>query len=96
MKRSLLRILLVVYLFPLVLVCGSLSVPPRDLLLFALMFAVAVAGTILSFKESRKWRAVWTAALVVALLGGALELFAGKRIARERSNNENSATPTNR
>ena len=46
-RRSLLRMLLGVYLFLLSVVCFSLSVPPADLPLCGLMFALAVAGVFL-------------------------------------------------
>jgi hypothetical protein len=85
MKRSLIRILLAVYLLLLCLVCFSLSVPPGDLPLCAGMFAVAAAGLALAFRGTRVWRVVWTTALVLAVLGGVLEVVAGKRIAQHRS-----------
>ena len=88
MKRSLLRILLGVYLFLLSLVCFSLSVPPGDLPLCGGMFAVAAAGLALAFRGTRAWRVVWTTALMVSILGGAIEVVAGKRIAQQHSKTE--------
>jgi hypothetical protein len=83
-KLSLLRILLGVYLFPLVLVCFSLSVPPGDLPLCGLMLVLAVFGFTLARRESRAWRLVWLSALIVSLLCGALEVLAGQRVAQQR------------
>jgi 4-amino-4-deoxy-L-arabinose transferase-like glycosyltransferase len=83
-KRSLLRILIGVYLFPLFLVCFSLSVPPGDLPLCGLMFVLAGFGFMLARRESRTWRLVWLIALMLSLLCGALEMVAGRRIAHQR------------
>jgi hypothetical protein len=89
-KRSLLRVLLGVYLFPLALVIFSLSVPPADLPLCGLMFALAAFGLFLARRESRTWRVVWTSALVVSILCGVLEIVAGQRIAQQRSKHDSS------
>jgi len=83
-KLPLLRILVGVYLFPLFLVCFSLSVPPGDLPLCGLMFVLAVFGFMLARRESRAWRLVWLSALIVSLLCGALEVVAGQRVAHQR------------
>ena len=84
-RRSLSRILFGVYLLPLFLVCFSLSVPPADLPLCGLMFALAVGGLILVRRDTRFWRVVWTTALIASVLFGVLELVAGKRIAHQFS-----------
>ncbi len=89
-KRSLLRVVLGVYLFPLYLVCFSLSVPPADLPLCGLMFVLAAFGLVLARRESRAWRVVWTIALIVSILGGVLEIIAGQHIARQRSKHDSS------
>jgi hypothetical protein len=91
-KRSWLRMLLGVYLFPLFLVCFSLSVPPADLPLCGLMFIVAALGLVLARRESRAWRVIWTSALILSVLCGALEVVAGKRIAHQRSKNASIST----
>ena len=83
-KLSGLRILLGVYLFPLFLVCFSLSLPPADLPLCGLMFVLALFGFMLARRESRAWRLVWLSALIVSLLCGALEVLAGQRVAHQR------------
>jgi hypothetical protein len=84
-RRSLLRVLLGIYLFPLSLVCLSLSVPPADLPLCGLLFVLAVVGFALARRESRAWRFIWIGALIVALVFGVLEVVAGRRIAHQRS-----------
>jgi len=89
-RRSLLRVLLGVYLFPLCLVVFSLSVPPGDLPLCGLMLALAGCGFVLAHRESRAWRAIWLSALVVSALCGVLEVVAGHRIAHQRSHRESS------
>jgi hypothetical protein len=89
-KQSLLRILIGVYLFPLSLVCFSLSVPPGDLPLCGLMFVLAGFGFTLARRESRAWRLVWLSALILSVLCGALEVVAGQRIAHQRSHHESS------
>jgi hypothetical protein len=89
-KRSLLRILLCVYLFPLYLVCFSLSVPPADLPLCGLMFVLAAFGLILARRERRAWRVVWTIALIVSILFAVLEIVAGKHLARQHSKHDSS------
>jgi hypothetical protein len=89
-KRSLLRVLLGVYLFPLYLVVFSLSVPPGDLPLCGLMFALPGVGFMLAHRESRAWRLIWLSALVVSVLCGILEAVAGQRSARQRSHHESS------
>jgi uncharacterized membrane protein YsdA (DUF1294 family) len=91
MKRSILRVLAGVFLLLLVLTGFSLSVPPADFLLFISMLVIAVLGLALSVKESKKWRLAWTVALIISLLGGALEIIAGKRLVRQRSKNESTA-----
>ena len=87
-KTSLLRVLFGVYLFPLSLVCFSLSVPPADLPLCGLMFVLAAFGLVLARQESRGWRVIWTGALIVSILCGVLEIVAGQRIARQRSKHD--------
>lgn len=89
-KRTCLRVLLVAYFFPLSLFWFSLSVPPADLPLCGLMFAWAVLGLILARGESRTWRAIWLSALILSILGGALEFVAGKRIAHQHADNSSS------
>lgn len=89
-KRSVLRVLLAVYVFPLCLVVFSLSVPPSDLPLCGLMFALAGVGCVLARRESRAWRLIWASALVLSLLCGVLEVVAGQRIARQRSRDRSS------
>ena len=93
-KRSWLRMLLGVYLFPFSLVCFSVSVPPGDLPLCGLMFVIAVVGLVLGRHESRIWRLIWTNALVVSVLCGVLEVVAGKRIARQRATHVSSFEST--
>ena len=80
-RRSLLRVLLGVYLFPLFFVCFSLSVPPADLPLCGLLFVLAVVGFVLARREGRAWRILWFVALIAALVLGVLEIVAGRRIA---------------
>jgi hypothetical protein len=89
-KKSVLRVLMGVYLLPLFLVIGSLSVPPADLPLCGLMFGLAVFGLVLARRESRAWRVIWTSALVVSILCGVLEIVAGQRIAQQRSKHDSS------
>ncbi len=91
-KRSLSRILFGVYLFPLLLVLTSLSIPPADLPLCGLMFGLAVVGLFVSRHDSRIWRIIWVGALIASVMFGVLELVAGERIAHGRSHSE-SATP---
>jgi len=85
MKRFIIKLLLVIYVF-LFLLAGpiSLSVPPADLPVFGLMLGIAVAGLILCRREGRRWKVVWTTGLVISVLGGALEIAEGKRIATLR------------
>ena len=85
MKSATLKVLLIVYLFIFLLVCFSLSVPPAEMPLFVLMFCIAAIGIAISFRESRRWRIIWIIALVISILGGTLDVIAGKRIAREKS-----------
>ena len=73
--------IIVLFLFLLALVCFSLSVPPGDLFLFGVMLAIAAAGTTLCLNENRKWRLLWAIAIAISVLGGILEIVAGKRIA---------------
>ena len=87
-KRSVLRVLLGVYIFPLWLVCFSLSVPPGDLPLCGLMFVIAAFGLVLARQESRAWRVVWLVALIVSILCGILEVVAGQHIARQHSKHD--------
>jgi len=84
-RRSLLRVLLGVYLFTLSFVCFSLSVPPADLPLCGLLFVLAVVGVFLARRESRVWRFIWIGALIAAVVFGMLEVVAGRRIAHQRS-----------
>jgi hypothetical protein len=90
-KPSLLRILLGVYVFPLLLVVFSLGVPPGDLPLCGLMLILAVLGLMLAWRERRPWRVIWMAALILSVLCGGLEIVAGQRIARQRSRKKSSA-----
>ena len=83
-KRSVLRVLVGVYLLPLWLVFFSLSVPPTDLPLCGLMFGLAVLGLVLAWRESRAWRIFWISALILSVVLGVLEVMAGKRIAHQR------------
>jgi 4-amino-4-deoxy-L-arabinose transferase-like glycosyltransferase len=89
-KRTILRVLLGVFLFPLSLVVFSLSVPPGDLPLCGLMFALAAFGLVLARRESRAWRLIWLCALVISVLCGVLEVVAGQRIVRQRSQAQSS------
>ena len=77
-----------VYLFPLWLVVFSLGVPPSDFPLCVLMFILALLGLALARHESRAWRAIWTAGLVIAIVCGAFEVVAAKRIAARRLHSE--------
>ena len=95
-KQTALRILAGVYLLPMLLTGFSLSVPPADFPLFVFMLAIAAFGLCLTSPESPKWRVAWTVALVIALLGGAFELLAGKRLAQQRLKNGSSLVSTNR
>ena len=92
-RRSVLHILVGVYLFPLYLVCFSLSVPPADLPLCGLLLVLAVVGYILARRESRRWRIFWIAALIFASVSGVLEIVAGRHIAQQRQ--EHSMMPNN-
>jgi len=86
-RRSWLRILFGVYLFPLFLFSFSLSVPPGDLPICAMMFVIAVLGLILARREHHTWLRIWALALIVSLLCTASEIIAGRRIALECSRN---------
>ena len=90
-RRSLSRILFGVYLFPLLLVLCSLSVPPADLPLCGLMLVLAVVGLILARHESRIWRILWIGALIGSILFGVLEIVAGKRIVHQQLHSEPGA-----
>ena len=79
-RQSLLRILAGVYLFPLYLVCFSLGVPPSDLPLCALLFALAVFGLVLARKESRVWGLFWGGALVVSVAFATFQIAATKHL----------------
>ena len=89
-RKSVLRVLMGIYFFPLYLVICSLSVPPADLPLCGLMFAIAAFGLVLARRESRAWRVVWTIALIVSILCGVLEIIAGQHIARQHSKHDSS------
>ncbi|MGD0413063.1 MAG: hypothetical protein ABSC18_15335 [Verrucomicrobiota bacterium] len=89
-KRSLLRVLLGVYLFPLYLVVFSLSVPPADLPLCGLMFVLSVLGLVLARRDIRAWRVVWTGALITSIIFAVLEIIAGQNIAHQRSKHDSS------
>jgi hypothetical protein len=89
-RRSLLRVLLGVYLFLLFLVCFSLSIPPADLPLCVLMFVLAALGFFLARRENRLWRSIWIGALIISIVCGALEIIAGHRIAHQHAKNETS------
>jgi hypothetical protein len=89
------KVLLVVYLFTFLLVCFSLSVPPAEMPLFVLMLCIAAIGIAVSFRESRRWRIIWIIALTISILGGTLDVIAGKRIARERLKNEATVSHAN-
>ena len=95
MKRSMLRILLSVFAFLLTMVVFSLNVPPGDFRLLAIMFAIAIIGAVLSLSESRKWKVVWSTALVISIVGGALEIVAGRLIAQQRSRDNAIINSTN-
>ena len=83
-KQSVLRVLLVVYMFLLLLLVFSLGVPPHDLPLCVMTFVLAACGFLLARRESKAWRTIWIGAVVVSVLCGALEVVAGHRIARQR------------
>ena len=87
-NRSVLRVLLGVYLLPLYLVVFSLSVPPGDLLLCGLMFILAGVGYVLARRGSRAWRLIWFSALLLSLLCAVFQFVACQRIARPRSHHE--------
>jgi hypothetical protein len=87
-KRSVLRVLLGVYLFPFYLVVFSLSVPPADLPLCGLLFVLAVFGLVLGRRESRAWRVVWTFALIMSVVFVVLQFIAGRNIAHQRSKDD--------
>jgi len=89
-KRSLLRVLFGVYLFPLYLVVFSLSVPPADLPLCGLLFVLAAFGLVLARRESRAWRVVWTVALIASVIFAVLQVIAGRNIAHQRSEHDSS------
>jgi len=89
-KRSLSRNLFGVYLFPLLLVVTSLSIPPADLPLCGLMFGLAVVGVFISRHDSRIWRIIWVGALTASILFGVLQVVAGYRIAHRRSHSESA------
>lgn len=84
-KRSFLRVLVGVYLILLFLICFDLSVPPADLPFSGLLFVLAVIGIVLARRERRAWRLFWTGALILALAFPVLEVIAGWRIAKQRS-----------
>jgi hypothetical protein len=90
-KQSLLRVLLAVYVFPLLLVVFSLSVPAGDLPLCGLMFVLALFGFMLALRESRRWRVIWVTALIFAVVCGGLEIVGGKAVARMRLRQKVSA-----
>jgi hypothetical protein len=90
-RQSLLRVLLGVYLFPLWLVVFSLGVPPSDFPLCVLMLILALSGFTLARHESRAWRTIWTAGLIVAIVFGVLEVVAGRIAARQRSEHRSAS-----
>jgi hypothetical protein len=75
-KRSLSPVLFGVYLFPLYLVWFSATEPPADLLLCGLMFALVGIGLVLSRHDSLIWRLLWTGAMILAAVLGALRVVA--------------------
>ena len=75
-KRSVLRVLSGIYLFPLYLVCFSLGVPPADLPLCGLMFVLSAFAMPLARRESRAWLVVWIGAFAVSIIFGALQIIA--------------------
>jgi hypothetical protein len=89
-RKSLLRVLLGIYLLPLFLVCFSLSVPPADFPLCVLMLVLAALGLFLAHRENRSWRLIWISALIISIICGVLEIVAGHRIAYQHSKNETS------
>lgn len=89
-RRSVLRVLLGVYLFPLYLVVFSLSVPPHDLTLCGLLSVLAGIGFVVARRESRAWRLIWLGALLTSVLFGILEMVAGQRTERQRSLHESN------
>jgi hypothetical protein len=95
MKKTVLRILLGVYLFPFLLVCSSLSVPPADLPIYVLMLCIALFGLTISFRDSRRWRVIWITALIFSISGGVLDVVAGKRITRQLIDNRTTSISTN-
>jgi len=92
-NRSVLRVLLGVYLLPIYLVVFSLSVPPNDLPICGLMFALAGVGYMLARRESRAWRLIWGSALAISVLCGVLEVVAGQRVARQRLQHQTANEP---
>ena len=90
-RKSILRGLLGVYLFPLWLVVFSLSVPPADFPLCVMMFVLAVLGLTLARKENRAWRAIWTVGVVIAIVAGVLQIVAGRRVAARLHSEKQSA-----
>jgi len=95
MKTRVLRILVAVFLFALLLVTFSLDVPPGDIPIFILMLVIAGTGLALTVRGSRKWRALWIVAAVITLVGGSLEIIAGKKIAGSRRATESVSAHTN-
>jgi hypothetical protein len=91
--RFLLWVVFACYLVPLLLVLGSLSVPPADLPLCILMFFVAAVGLVLAWRATRIWRLIWLGALAASVLLGALEIIAGRRLAHRHAAGASSAPP---
>jgi hypothetical protein len=87
-RRSVLLVLASVYIFPLLLVFFSLSVPPADLPLCGLLFVLAGVGLIIARRETRVWRIFWITALILSVILGILEIVAGERIKHQNSGNE--------
>jgi hypothetical protein len=95
-RKPILRILSGIFLLPLALVCFSLSVPPADLPLLGIMILIGSKGLALSLRHNPKWRWFWSIALAMSVFGAALEIVASKRIASQRSQEENIAISTNK
>lgn len=84
-KRQIIRVLLAVYSMLFLFTVFSLSVPPHDLILFVAFFLIAVVGFLMARAEGRSWKLIWIVALTIAILGGLLEILAGKRLAEHRA-----------
>ena len=95
MKLNCLKVLAVLFVFVLLLCLLSLGVPPDGLIYFIVLFALAIAGLVTSAKAASRWKIIWAVALCISLLGGILEIVAGKRLAHQRSQAEQQQSFTN-